>query len=239
VTPVTTVSIVQLKRQYPHVNEVKDFAAGQSIRLLWDRIFQLQEQLTAAQATIAQLVAANNLNEAAIETVDEAAQQALALSQKPGLPADSDTGGGGGGGEPELPGGGDGGGGATGCAGAGPSGHDSGGLLTPIRAGQIVCGTGNEWAQLKNPAPDLDARHTMAEELLRRMIWHLRLAGFSAGRQQNPSGAISKDKLCVVVNDVLRVYDVFLNYDTPSIALQTQMHETAPAVMIDDEGIPD
>ena len=30
------------------------------------------------------------------------------------------------------------------------------------------------------------------------MIWHLHLAGFQAGRQRNPSGAISIDKLTIV-----------------------------------------
>ena len=30
------------------------------------------------------------------------------------------------------------------------------------------------------------------------MIWHLRLAGFQAGRQKNPSGAISDDKLTII-----------------------------------------
>jgi hypothetical protein len=127
----------------------------------------------------------------------------------------------------------------VGCAAAGPSGHDTGGLLNPIRAGQIICGTGHEFPALKNPTADLATRQANAEQLLLRMIWHLREAGFSAGRQKNPSGEISNDKLCVVVDGVTRCYDVFIAYDEFTIPLVTTMTEVAPANLQDDAGWPD
>ena len=39
------------------------------------------------------------------------------------------------------------------------------------------------------------------------MIWHLRLAGFQANRQRNPSGLISNDKLTINIGG-WHVYDV-------------------------------
>lgn len=234
-----------IKRIYPHVGEVEDWRAAQTIRLLWDRIHDLTERLQASEATITELVAGHNTNETAVTTASLNARQALTMSQA-ALAGSIDGGGGAGsggggtgGGGGSLPGGGDGGDGSTGCAAAGASGHDTGGLLTAIRAGQIVCGTGNEFSALKNATATLAQREANAEELVRRMIWHLKQAGFSAGRQKNPSGAISKDKLAVVVDAVTRAYDVFSSYDTYTSALHTQMGEVGPANLVDDAGIPD
>jgi hypothetical protein len=102
----------------------------------------------------------------------------------------------------------------------------------------LICGTGNEFSALKNATATQAQRDANQEELLLRMIWHLKQGGFSAGRQQNPSGAISGDKLTVVVDAVLRAYDVF-----PGVAfsapLTTQMLEVAPPVMVDVPGTPD
>jgi hypothetical protein len=235
VTPVEETAVTVLKRQYPHVEAIGDWPAQQSVRLLWDRVFSLEERLQAAQTTIASLVGAANDNETSVVAAQQAADDALALSQRPGEESGSDVPTPGGG----LPGGGDGGGGQTGCAAGLPSGHDSGGLLTAIRAGQLVCGTGNEWAVLRNPTPDLPTRESNAEELLRRMIWHLQQGGFTAGRQRNPSNLISKDKLTVVVDGFTRVYDVFTSYDTFTIQMQTQMFEIGGANMVSDAGIAD
>lgn len=235
-TPVTTVGVVKLDRQYPHVEGIPEWATQQSVRLLWDRVFQLQEQLTAANATIALLVSSSNLNETDLATAQAGVNEALALAQRVGQPAESE--GPGGGGE-ELPGGGDGGQGQVGCAAAGANGHDTGGLLDPVRAGQLVCGTGNEFPALKNATATIEERDDNAEELMRRAIWHLRQGGFDAGRQQNPSGLLSRDKLCVVVDGVLRAYDIFLGKGNFSVAMSTHMHEVGPAVLVDDEGIPD
>ena len=48
-----------------------------------------------------------------------------------------------------------------------------------------------------------------ADQLLRRTIWHLQLAGYQASGQKNPSGAISSDKLTIFVNGGWHVYDVY------------------------------
>lgn len=238
-SPVDDVAIDPLKRQYPHVGEIKDFSTQQSIKLLWDRVFALTEQLTAAQATITSLVGASNANEAAVTKAQRSADMALSISQTEETTVPGGPGGDGGGGEEPLPGGGDGGDGNEGCAAGLPDGHDTGGLLTAIRAGQLVCGTGNEFSALRNPTGSGEERDANAEELIRRCIWHLRQGGFSAGRQQNPSGLLSKDKLTVVVDEVLRAYDCFIGKGDFANQMQMAMNEVGPAVMVDDEGIPD
>lgn len=234
-SPITPVSIVSVKRIRPHVGEVQDWNAQQSLSLVWNRIFTLQEQLTAAQATIAQLVAGHNTNEANVAIATRLAKDALTPTMVPGAafapPPDEEDGG--------LPGGGDGGLGNEGCAAAGASGHDSGGLLTAVRAGQIACGTGNEFSALRNPTPTLEERLANREELLLRVIWHLKEAGFSAGRQQNPSGAISPNKFTVVVDAVLRAYDCLLASGDNTIQMQMSMDEVGSPVMVDDAGIAD
>ena len=48
-----------------------------------------------------------------------------------------------------------------------------------------------------------------ADQLLRRTIWHLQLAGFQAAGQRNPSGAISSDKLTIFINGGWHVYDIY------------------------------
>lgn len=233
--PIRTVAIAGAKRTYPHVGEISDFPTSQTIRLLWDRIWALEERLQASEATIGQLVSGHNTNESTITTVQKNAEMALSLAQRVGEAAGSETGGG----STPLPGGGDGGGGNIGCAAAGATGHDTGGLLNAIRAGQIVCGTGNEFPALKNATADLATREANAEQLMLRMVWHLRNAGFTAGRQRNPSGILSKDKLCVVVDGVTRAYDVFLGKGNYTVAMSTQMLEVAPPDLVDDPGIPD
>ena len=50
------------------------------------------------------------------------------------------------------------------------------------------------------------------------MIWHLKLAGFEAGRQKNPSGAISGDKLTVFLEGKWVAYDCFSSVGTPGKA---------------------
>lgn len=240
--PVTETPLVRTTRKKPHVDAVDDWNAQQTISLLWDRYFELLDRLTAAEATITALTAASNTNEETIAKTQLTASHALVAAQAPsgisgggGVPGDGGGGGGGG----------DGGGGEIGCQAAGSSGHDTGGLLNPVRAGQIVCGTGNEFATLRNPVPntgdeaaDSLVRQANQEELIRRMIWHLKQAGFTAGRQQNPSGIISKDKLTVVVDGVTRAYDIFTGV-SPYVAIPQHMTEVTPAHMIDDEGIPD
>ena len=237
-SPVTATARVTTTQAYPHVNEVADFPTQQTLRLLWDQVHDLRARLTAAEATITTLVTGHNTNETSLTDVSRKANAALALVMEPGEVTRSGTGEGGTKTDVELPGGGDGGAGAVGCSAAGATGHDTGGVLNAIRAGQIICGTGNEFSALKNAVATAAERDANLVELLRRMIWHLHLEGFTCGRQKNPSGAISKDKLCVVVDGVTRAYDVFPGVG-PSVPLTTQMVETAPPNLQDDAGIPD
>lgn len=233
--PIKPAVVAGVKRTYPHLGQVTDPMAQQTIRLLWDRLWALEERLQASESTITRLVSGHNTNEATITTVQKNADMALSLAQRVGEAAGSEAGGGGG----ALPGGGDGGAGAIGCAAAGATGHDTGGLLNAIRAGQIVCGTGNEFPALKNATADLATRIANATELVARMIWHLREAGFTAGQQRNPSGIISDNKLCVVVDGVTRAYDVLRGKSDFANPMSTQMLEVAPADLVDYGGIPD
>jgi hypothetical protein len=233
---ITVTRATAIKRTYPHLSQITDPMAQQTIRLLWDRIWALEERLQASEATISELVSGHNSNESTITTVQKNSEMALSLAQRVGEAAGSETGGGG---STPLPGGGDGGAGNIGCSAAGATGHDTGGLLNAIRAGQIVCGTGNEYPALKNATADLPTRITNATELIARMIWHLRLAGFTAGQQRNPSGIISDNKLCVVVDGVTRAYDVLVGKSNFSAPMSTAMNEVAPADLVDYAGIPD
>ena len=73
-----------IKRVYPHVSEVQDWRTQSTLRLLWDRVHDLTEQLQAAQTTITDLVAGHNTNAATLDSVGQDAQQALALGQDAG-----------------------------------------------------------------------------------------------------------------------------------------------------------
>jgi hypothetical protein len=113
--------------------------------------------------------------------------------------------------------------------------------LTAITAGMIVCGTGREYSALKAITVDLATRQVNAEELLRRMIWHLQQAGFVAGRQNNSATGvrISNDKLTVEIAGTMRAYDTMGSYDEFTTPIQTRMGEVFPARYVPDAGVPD
>jgi Collagen triple helix repeat (20 copies) len=67
VSPVTPAEPPQLKRQYPHVEGVADWRAQQTIRLLWDRIFDLEARLQAVHSTQGDLVTTVNGHDTLIE----------------------------------------------------------------------------------------------------------------------------------------------------------------------------
>ena len=77
---------------------------------------------------------------------------------------------------PSGGGGGGGGGGGAGC-GPNPGNHVAGSALDVARAERIVYATGSEFSCLLAVFPTDDQATSAAEQLLRRMIWHLRLAG--------------------------------------------------------------
>ncbi len=107
------------------------------------------------------------------------------------------------------------------------SGHVGPGPLTEARAQQVVYATANEFPRLLTVAG--------ADDLLRRTIWHLHLAGYQAGRQRNPSGIISSDKLTIYINGAWHAYDIFGLQDP----LTVHFIEVFPANPVPDGGIPD
>jgi hypothetical protein len=121
---------------------------------------------------------------------------------------------------------------------ANTGGHIPPGPATAGRASQVVFGTASEFPHLTAVFRSDSAALGAAEELLRRTIWHLHLAGFQAGRQRNPSGAISNDKISIFVNGSWHVYDIFsLGY--AGRATTVQFFEVPAPNHVPDGGIPD
>jgi hypothetical protein len=99
--------------------------------------------------------------------------------------------------------------GGGGSGGGSGSGHIPPGPATEDRARQVVFGTAAEFPNLTRVfGSDGDAL-AAASELLDRTIWHLQLAGFQAGRQRNPSGLVSDDKVTIFIGGSWHVYDIF------------------------------
>jgi hypothetical protein len=117
--------------------------------------------------------------------------------------------------------------------------HVAAGPLTAARAQQVVFATSNEFAHLKAPRSTEAQARAAGEELLRRTIWHLRVAGYQSGRQKNPSGAISNDKLTVAIDGAWRAYDIFMDYGAPGVAMRVIFKEVFPANSLADSGISD
>jgi hypothetical protein len=226
-------------RIYPHVAEVTDKPAQQTIKLLWDRVQELTERIEIGD--IAQRFAAVESSVSGTNTRIDEQEDQLESNPAEALATQIPSGGGTPG-EPPPPGGG-GGGGGTGsgsCADSPGTGHyDPGGPLTNERARKICCGTGDEWSNLRVPTTDLATRESNAEQLTRRVIWHLNQGGFTAGRQQNPSLAISKDKLAIVISGETRAFDIYSDYDAWTNTLRMQWSEVFPAVLVADAGIAD
>jgi len=80
--PVTRTAPPTLKKQYPHVEEIQDWRAQQSVRLLWDRLFDIEARLQGLDATVGGLVSAVNALEDAHRVSSHDAKEALALVQE-------------------------------------------------------------------------------------------------------------------------------------------------------------
>jgi hypothetical protein len=93
--------------------------------------------------------------------------------------------------------------------GGGGGGHVGPGPLTEARASQVVFATAKEFPHLTSVFGSEGEAVGAADQLLRRTIWHLQLAGYQASGQKNPSGAISSDKLTIFINGGWHVYDVY------------------------------
>jgi hypothetical protein len=107
------------------------------------------------------------------------------------------------------------------------------------RAEQVVRATADEYQHLLAPRGTDAEAVAQSEELLRRMIWHLQHAGFQAGRQRNPSGAISNDKLTVFADNAWHAFDVFYDYGVANQQTQLIFYEVFPPNPVGDGGIPD
>lgn len=120
-----------------------------------------------------------------------------------------------------------------------PSGHHVGpGPLSADRARQVVMATAGEFPALTKVFDSDEAALSAATELLRRVVWHLQLAGFQAARQRNPSGLISGDKLCIVIDGNWQAYDISsLGYAGRATTMQFQTIGGAQPVA--DAGLQD
>jgi hypothetical protein len=116
--------------------------------------------------------------------------------------------------------------------------HVPAGPLTEDQASKVVYATAAEFPSLMRVfSTDAEAEGA-AEQLLLRTIWHLQLAGFRSGRQQNPSGAISKDKLTIYINGAWHSYDIFrLGY--AGVPTEVQFMEVVPPNYVASSGIAD
>jgi hypothetical protein len=134
------------------------------------------------------------------------------------------------------------GGGGGGGGGAGPVNnacHVGPGPLSRDRANAIVLGCAEEFPHLIAVFSTEDEAVAKAEELLLRTIWHLQLAGFNAARQRNPSQAISKDKLSLLLDGVWHAYDIFtLGYAGVATRVGGMLEVPLPNP-VPDPGIPD
>ncbi len=112
--------------------------------------------------------------------------------------------------------------------------HIGTGKPTVDRVREVVIGTAAEFPGLTSQGQNTD----IEVELLRRMIWHLKLAGFEAGRQRNPSGAVSGDKLTAFADGQWRIWDVLS--DTAKGAFSVHFDEIPNAAnSVPDDGIAD
>jgi hypothetical protein len=117
--------------------------------------------------------------------------------------------------------------------------HVEAGPTTCSRAERVVNATADEFPGLTAPrASESDAVNASAE-LLRRMIWHLQLAGYQAGRQRNPSGAISNDKVTIHCNGVWHAYDLFRDLGGAGRPADVIFLEVFPPDPVADAGVPD
>ena len=120
----------------------------------------------------------------------------------------------------------------------GSSSHVGPGPLTADRARLVVFATAGEFPHLTQVFGTDQEALAAASELLERTIWHLQLAGFAAGRQRNPSGAISEDKVTITIDGSWHVYDIF-SLGFAGRATIVQFIELTGPDHVDDAGLPD
>ncbi len=116
--------------------------------------------------------------------------------------------------------------------------HVQPGPLTVDLAHQVIDRTYDEFPQLSEVFGSEGEAVGAAEELLLRTIWHLKLIGFDAARQRNPSSAISNDKITIFVDGAWHAYDIYsLGYGGRRTTVQ--MLEVGSPNPVPNDGIPD
>ena len=103
----------------------------------------------------------------------------------------------------------------------------------------MVNNTATEFPYNTAPHHDRNLKAALTEELLLRTIWHLQVAGYEAGRQRNPSGAISFDKITILLNGAWMAVDIYTNWDVPGIPLSVIWWPVGGANHVPEGGIPD
>jgi hypothetical protein len=121
--------------------------------------------------------------------------------------------------------------------------HVGPGPLDEARAGEVLWNTSYEFPHLLAVFGSEGEAVGAADELLQRTIWHLQLAGFQAAKQRNPSGAISSDKVNIIIGGIWRTYDVYtLGYAGVATRV-TGMNIVCPDLLcanpVPIDGIPD
>lgn len=117
--------------------------------------------------------------------------------------------------------------------------HVEPGPLDLARAERVVNATANEFPNLTAPPGSEQEGVARAEELLLRVIWHLKLAGYDAARQRNPSGAISNDKLNILVNGQWDARDIFQDLGRPGVPIRVIFLAIEGENPVAYPGIPD
>jgi hypothetical protein len=249
---ITPTDPATLRTQYPHVDAITDWRAQQSIRLLWDRVFDLEARLQGIEATQVTLVDATNIQEANLSAVARDAKEALAIAQRTPIERGVLGGEGGGDGTPTS----DGGLGMAGCDAAGANGDIgpfTGIDLTVTNAGSVVCGVGAEYPALLVPCATRAIREANRDQILDRIVWHLGQAGFAAARYHTPGGLLYHVLFDAVALDgalPLRQYAYrVLSYDPlpsepwdPALVMTTTMSyggQSPTLTTTPEAGIPD
>lgn len=70
-----------IKRQYPHVPQIADYPTQQTIRLLWDRVFDLEGRLQENEATTQQLSDTTQQHNSQLTELSQRTDAALANAQ--------------------------------------------------------------------------------------------------------------------------------------------------------------
>jgi len=115
---------------------------------------------------------------------------------------------------------------------------DPGGPLTAGKAEDVVFACAQEFPQLLFPFNTTEEAEVACEEFLRRVIWHLQLVGFEAARQRNPSGVLSQDKLCVLLDAEWVAVDI-MSMGSAGHATKVQWIVVTPADPVAEEGLAD